>query len=161
MIFDQTWMAELLELQKKAAEIVKGKNFSADIQSLVTETLNKWGINGLSWDGDLESKMWNRDSGDIDISETKNNVLIKAFIPGIGDKNELLIKLCGGILTISGECNQLNNDGGSFNRQIRLPMEVTASGAKANYRDGNLTILLPKKATEDGEIIPVNFLKDN
>jgi HSP20 family protein len=165
MIFDQSWMTELLELQKKTAELAKGKNSADNIQSLVMEVLNRWGINNLPWEGDSKATMGvngapERESGanfDIDISETKNNVLIRASIPGIEDKTDLFIKLRGGILMITGKCNHLNQDDGFFSRKVRIPAEVTALGAEATYRNDNLTISLPKIAAEDGELIPVNF----
>lgn len=165
MIFDQSWMAELLELQKKAAELVKGKNSADNIQSLVMEVLKQWGINNLPWEGDSEAAMGGkgtpeRESGanfDIDISETKDNVLIRAAIPGIEDKNDLFIKLRGDILTITGKCNHFNQDSGFFGRKVRIPAEVTSLGAEAIYRNDNLTISLPKITTEDGELIPLSF----
>lgn len=169
MNFDQSWMTELLELEKKATELVKGKNSADDVQGLVKEVLNKWGINNLPWGGDMESKIWAKSTPEqqsgpnlnIDISETKNKVLIQASIPGIEDKNDLFIKLRGEILIITGKCNHLNNDGGFFSRKIRLPAEVTTVGAEATYQDDNLTISLPKMATEDGEIIPLSFPENN
>ncbi len=170
MIFDQTWMTELLELQKKATELVKGKNSAEDVQNLVIEVLNQWGINNLPWDGgDLESKTWakgtpERKTGpnfNIDISETKNNIVIRASIPGIENKNDLFIKLRGEILVIAGKCSHFNNDGGFFSRKVRLPAEVTTVGAEATYQNDNLTISLPKMTTEDGEIIPLNFPENN
>ena len=169
MIFDQAWMSELIELQKKAAALVKGNNPTDDIQGLVMEVLNKWGINKLPWDGDIKSRMGTNDTPErksgqslnIDISETKNNVLVQAFIPGIEDQNNLSVKLRDDTLMIAGKCNNLNNDDGSFSRKIRLPAEVTAIGAEATYRDGNLTISLPKITSEDGEIIPLNFSENN
>ena len=166
MIFDQAWMAELIELQKKAAELGQGKNAAGDVQGLVMEVLNKWGINNLPWDGDLESMLWTkgtleRKSGpnfNIDISETKNNVLIQASIPGITDKNEISIKLLRSqTLIISGEIDHFNNDAGSFSRKILLPAEVTTIGAEATYRNGILTVSLPKTTMEDGEMIPLKF----
>lgn len=167
MFFDQAWMTELLELQKKAADLARGKNTTAEVQSMVMEVLKKWGINNLPWDSDSETKMGVKDSPErksgpnfnIDISETKNNVLIQAAIPDIKDKNDLSIKLWGDTLMITGKCTNLMNTGGSFCQKLRLPANVTVSGAEATYRNGNLTISLPKMTMEDGEIIPLNFFE--
>jgi HSP20 family molecular chaperone IbpA len=165
MIFDQAWIAELIELQKKAAELGQGKNSAGDVQGLVMEVLKKWGINNLPWDGDLESMMWSkgapaRKSGpdfNIDISETKNNVLIRASIPGITDEKEISIKLSGETLMIFGKIGHPENDAGYFSRKIRLPAEVTTMDAEAIYRDDLLTITLPKTTKEDEATIPLRF----
>jgi HSP20 family molecular chaperone IbpA len=167
MIFDQTWIADLLELQKKASELTKGKNPTEEVQGLVMDVLNNWGINDFPWNGDLESKksFWTNSNVEpktkrnlnFDISETKDYIHIQASIPGIEDKNDLAIKLHGDTLYITGKSNIFDNDGGSFNRKIRLPAETTALGAEATYHDDTLTISLPKMTTEGGETIPLNF----
>lgn len=169
MIFDQTWMAELLDLQRKAAELKQGKNPADGVQDLVMEVLNKWGITNLPWNENLESmrNLWTKGTSEpqqgadwnIDISERKTDLLIKVLIPGIEDKRDLLVKLQGDILHIAGKSSYVDNDGGVFSRKIQLPVEVTALGAGASYQDDNLTISLPKRISEIGEVIPLNFFQ--
>lgn len=170
MNFDQSWMTDLFELQKKALELTKGKNPVDEVQNLVMETLNKWGINNLPWHGDTEpaKTLWPKDTPEpstgnnlnIDISENKTCVFVRALIPGIEDPNGLSVKLEGDLVVISGKSTSFTNDGGSFNRSVRLPAEVTATGAEASYRDESLTITLPKVKVDEGEIIPLNFYKE-
>lgn len=169
MIFDQTWMADLLELQKKSAQLAKGKNSVDEVQNLVMETLNKWGMNNLPWNNELESNQffWSKNTAEpktgqnwnVDISETKNSVFIEALIPGIEAKNDLTIKLQSNILYVSGKSNHLKADSNSFSREIRLPANVTTSGAEAIYQNDKLKVLLPKLTPEEGEFIPIHFFE--
>ena len=90
----------------------------------------------------------------LDVSETKNNIVVKAEAPGMESK-DIDISLVGDVLTIKGEKKQekeekdenyhrIESSYGSFSRSIRLPQEVQREKIKANYKDGVLKITLPK-----------------
>lgn len=173
MNFDRIWMADLLELQKKAAELAQGKNPSEEVQGLVMEVLQKWGINNFPWRESREPKgvFWPKDASEAasgvnrntDITETKNHLVVETFLPGIEAPNDLFIKLQGDILYITGKSNPDSgagdNDDGAFTRKVRLPAPVTASGAEAGYQEEKLKIILRKAANGDGETIPLSFFQ--
>jgi HSP20 family protein len=90
----------------------------------------------------------------LDVSETKDNIVVKAEVPGI-DPKEIDISYADGILTVRGERKQEKEEKdenyhrverkyGSFSRSVRLPHEVKSDKIKANYKDGVLKITLPK-----------------
>jgi HSP20 family protein len=90
----------------------------------------------------------------LDVSETKDNVVVKAEVPGM-DPKEIDISYADGILTVKGEKKQekeekdenyymVERSYGSFSRSVRLPHEVKSDKIKANYKDGVLKITLPK-----------------
>ncbi|MEJ2067823.1 MAG: Hsp20/alpha crystallin family protein [Deltaproteobacteria bacterium] len=90
----------------------------------------------------------------LDVSETKDKVVVKAEAPGI-DPKEIAISLKSGIPTLKGEKKQereekdesyhlIERSYGSFSRSVRLPAEVQEDQVKASYKDGILTITLPK-----------------
>jgi HSP20 family protein len=90
----------------------------------------------------------------LDVSETKNNIVLKAEAPGM-DAKDIDISLARDILTIKGEKKQekeekdenyhrIERNYGSFSRSVRLPQEVQSDKIKANYKDGVLKITLPK-----------------
>jgi len=90
----------------------------------------------------------------IDLSETKNEFVVKAEVPGMSPK-DIDISLNGGILSIRGEKKQekeekeenyhfVERSYGSFSRTIRLPGDVQSDKIKAAYKDGVLKISLPK-----------------
>lgn len=90
----------------------------------------------------------------LDVSETKNNYIVNAEIPGI-DPKEVEISLNDNILTIKGEKKQekeeenenyhvIERSYGSFTRSLRLPGQIQGDKVKATYKNGILKITLPK-----------------
>jgi HSP20 family protein len=90
----------------------------------------------------------------LDVSETKDNIVVKAEIPGMDAKN-IEISLSGDILTIKGEKKQekeekdedyhlVDRSYGSFYRSIHLPQEVQGNKITAKCKDGILKIDMPK-----------------
>jgi len=90
----------------------------------------------------------------LDVSETKNDVVVKAELPGM-DPKEIDISLADGILSIKGEKKQekeekeenyhlIERSYGSFVRSVRLPREVQSEKISASYKNGILKVTLPK-----------------
>ncbi|EEF57448.1 Hsp20/alpha crystallin family protein [Pedosphaera parvula] len=90
----------------------------------------------------------------IDIYEDKEKITVNAELPGM-KKEDINVSLEGRALTISGERKeeQEHKEGdnyraerffGRFQRSITLPSAVNAEKINANYKDGVLTIELPK-----------------
>jgi HSP20 family protein len=92
----------------------------------------------------------------VDISETPEQMMIKAELPGI-DPKEVNISLTGNILTIKGEKKSkrekkedyllVERSYGFFSRSLVLPTAVNADKIKATYETGVLTIICPKGIT--------------
>jgi len=91
----------------------------------------------------------------VDIHEDSNNIYLKAELPGI-KKDELNIAVEGDTLTIKGEKKHesevkeeqfhvMERTYGSFSRSFSLPTNVDSSKVRADYKDGVLTLTLPKK----------------
>src|SRR3954470_12266656 len=92
----------------------------------------------------------------IDVSETDQDLKVVAELPGV-DQNDVEITLSDDVLTIRGEKkvaheNQQQNyhvmerSYGSFARAIRLPFTVNPDQVQASFKDGVLTVALPKPA---------------
>lgn len=90
----------------------------------------------------------------IDVIETEKEVKVKAEIPGIS-KDDLDIVVYDEEVRISGEfkksdeykdenLRRVERYYGSFSRVVPLPSEVKSEEAKADYKDGILTITIPK-----------------
>ena len=90
----------------------------------------------------------------VDIFEDKDNFIVKAELPGMKKEN-IDVSLHDGSLSISGE--RKNEDKwedaevyraerffGRFQRTVALPAPVAAGNIKAQYKDGILTVTLPK-----------------
>jgi HSP20 family protein len=101
------------------------------------------------------ARAWEREwAPSLDVSETKDNFVVKAEVPGI-DAKDIDISLTGDVLTIKGEKKQekeekeedyhlVERSYGAFSRSIRLPAEVESTKIKASYKNGILRVTLPK-----------------
>jgi HSP20 family protein len=90
----------------------------------------------------------------VDVYEDKENLHVKVELPGL-KREEIEVALEDGRLSISGErkCETTSNESrsyrneryvGKFQRIIGLPSEVRADKVSAQYKDGVLTVTLPK-----------------
>ncbi len=90
----------------------------------------------------------------LDVHDEKDNFLVKIELPGL-KKEDIAITLDKGVLTVSGERKQEREakEGetfrserffGRFQRSVTLPAAVDAAKVTAAYKDGILTIDLPK-----------------
>ena len=114
--------------------------------------------------GEPASRPW---SPAVDIYETENELVMKADIPDVDPKN-IGIQVENGTLTLRGERRfeeQKNGKGfhriersyGSFVRAFSLPEAVDAEKVKADYKNGVLTIMLPKKEVAKPKTINVEI----
>jgi HSP20 family protein len=88
----------------------------------------------------------------IDVYQDKDQFTVIAEVPGM-KKEDLVLSLHNGVLTISGERKreQKSEQGftseryvGRFQRSVTLPASVDANQVKASYEDGLLKVILPK-----------------
>jgi HSP20 family protein len=90
----------------------------------------------------------------VDISEDAKEYLVKAELPEL-KKEEIKVSVENGELTISGErriekeekdrkYHRIERSYGSFLRSFSLPEMVSAEKVSADFKDGVLTVHLPK-----------------
>lgn len=90
----------------------------------------------------------------VDMYETENEVVVKTAVPGIKPE-DIDISITRDILTIQGEtkaeekvekANYIRQERryGAFARHVTLPETVVAEEAMAEFKDGVLTLTLPK-----------------
>jgi HSP20 family protein len=90
----------------------------------------------------------------MDVSETDTEIRVTADLPGIDDK-DVEVNLVDDVLTIRGETKLDREDKkenyhvmerarGSFARSLRLPFRVDPQQVQASFKDGVLTITVPK-----------------
>ncbi|MFP4014963.1 MAG: Hsp20/alpha crystallin family protein [Chitinispirillaceae bacterium] len=86
--------------------------------------------------------------------ENKDELLIVAELPGV-PKEEVNITMENGTLTLSGERKpavshneavalRRERSQGRFEKKIRIPVKVNDAGIAASFKDGVLTVKLPK-----------------
>src|SRR5262245_3127010 len=101
----------------------------------------------------------------VDMSETKDAVVVKAEIPGVEQK-DIGVSLQDQVLTIKGEKHQEKEEKdekyhrverawGTFTRSFRMPVAVAGDKVTATFKDGTLTVMLPQAAEAKGTMIPI------
>ena len=101
----------------------------------------------------------------LDVTEGKDAITVKAELPGVEPK-EIAVSLEGDLLTIKGEKEQkkeekderqhrVERSWGAFMRSVRLPAPVDSGKVSAAFKDGVVTITLPKAPGAKGATIPV------
>ena len=89
-----------------------------------------------------------------DVWETKDDLVVAFELPGVNEK-EVGVSITGDLLTLRGErrwadaaqeatYHHVERVYGKFERSIQVPMPVQADKVKASYREGVLTVTLPK-----------------
>lgn len=103
----------------------------------------------------------------LDVRETPDAFVITASVPGVAAE-QVDITVLGDTLRIRGERREERETGGqgerwllrerrfgAFERTVALPTTVKADAAQADFKDGVLTITLPKAEEAKPRSIPV------
>jgi HSP20 family protein len=126
-------------------------------------------INSFNDDIFFNYGLFNRrhtDSFKIDMTESENNFLVKADIPGV-NRSDIKLTFNNGVLKIKAERhNEFENSSngnyisertyGSISRSIKIPQNINQNGINAKYRDGVLVITLPKLSNDNSATHHIN-----
>ena len=107
---------------------------------------------------------WSLLAGELE--ETGKDVVVRVELPGI-DKDDCRIVIEGNMLHLSGEkhferetnesrYHVMERAYGAFQRSIPLPRNVNIDQAQASFKNGVLTIRLPKEGGDSVKNIPVS-----
>ena len=102
----------------------------------------------------------------LDLHEDKDNFYVRAELPGM-KKEDIELALHEGCLSLSGERKSERSQAGAevlraerffgrFQRTVALPSPVATDKVKAQYKDGILTVTLPKAEEAKPKHIDVN-----
>jgi HSP20 family protein len=91
----------------------------------------------------------------VDIFETEGDIVVKAELPGM-ERKDIVLNLENNVLTLKGErrfeketkeenYHRIERSYGGFSRSFSIPATVDEEKIRADYKDGVLRILLPKK----------------
>ncbi|OKH87089.1 Hsp20/alpha crystallin family protein [Thalassospira sp. TSL5-1] len=96
----------------------------------------------------------------IDVHEDDTAIELSAELPGV-EQDDVDVSVLEGVLTIKGEkkSTRESNEGarvversyGSFTRSFRLPENIDADNISATFKNGVLTLSLPKVAEQKPE----------
>jgi len=102
----------------------------------------------------------------VEVTEADGALRVTAEVPGL-EERDIEVLLDDGVLTLRGEKRSETEDRdrrfserfyGRFERRIPLPFEVERDKVDASFRNGVLTVTLPKSAQAEARTkrIPVN-----
>ncbi len=105
----------------------------------------------------------------VDLYEEGGSLIAEMSVPGM-DPEKIDISVEGNYVHISGHREEQKEQNekqfyskeicrGSFERTVRLPEEVDESSVEAEYKDGILKIVMPKKEEKKREKIKVTVKK--
>jgi len=105
----------------------------------------------------------------IDMYQTEDKVVVKASLPGL-NADDVQVSVTDNTLSLRGEFKEEKEEKektyhlreqryGSFERVIPLPTEVETEKASADFKNGVLTITLPKSETVKPKTISIKASK--
>jgi HSP20 family protein len=102
----------------------------------------------------------------VNVWANRENVVVTAELPGM-DASSIDISVQGDQLLLQGEkkademagdvvCHRIERGSGKFMRTFRLPYEVDNAKVDAKYRNGVLTVTLPRQESSKPKKIAIN-----
>jgi len=103
----------------------------------------------------------------VDVKEDEKAYTVMAEIPGV-KKEDIRVDVEGSQVSLRAEVRREKEEKqgekvihsertyGMASRSFTLPMDVDADGAKAEYKDGVLSLVLPKKSGGNGQRIAIS-----
>ena len=102
----------------------------------------------------------------LDVVERDNELMVRAAVPGF-EPEQINISVQGNLLTLAGKVEQKSENeketyhlreysSRSFHRTLHLPVEVDSDKANAEYKNGILTLHLPKAQASIAKRIPIS-----
>lgn len=103
----------------------------------------------------------------IELQDSADNLLLRAQLPGV-DRKDLDIQVTREAVLIAGERRYEQHNGdqgyfrsefryGKFHRVVQLPLPVQNDKVSAEYKDGILTLILPKLEKERNRVFKINL----
>src|SRR5229473_8405128 len=147
------FMTKILEEESQTMAVVRWDPFR-DL-GLLQDRMNRlFDDAGRTWrtDEPAATTSW---SPSVDIFETEGEIVVKAELPGV-DRKDITLHLENNVLTLKGErrfeketkeenYHRIERSYGNFSRSFSIPATVDEEKIRADYKDGVLKIVLPKK----------------
>jgi len=117
-------------------------------------------------EGEVSTRTW---APPVDIYENGDNLVLKAELPGI-NPDDVEIRVEDNTLYLKGErkfekevkeqnYHRVERSYGTFTRTFSLPNSIDSDKVAATYKDGVLTLTMPKKEEAKPKTIKINVSK--
>ena len=118
-------------------------------------------------EGELSTHTW---APPVDIYETENDIVLKAELPGV-DPKDVEVKVEDNTLYLKGErkfekevknesYHRVERSYGSFARSFSLPNSINTDKVKAEFKDGLLTLTLPKREEAKPRTVKIDISRN-
>lgn len=118
-------------------------------------------------EGEISTRTW---APPVDIYETENDIVLKAELAGV-DSKDVEVKVEENTLYLKGERKfekEVRNESyhrvercyGSFARSFSLPNSISTDKVKAEFKDGLLTLTLPKREEAKPRTVKIDVSKN-
>lgn len=118
-------------------------------------------------EGEISTRTW---APPVDIYETENDIVLKAELAGV-DSKDVEVKVEDNTLYLKGERKfekEVRNESyhrvercyGSFARSFSLPNSISTDKVKAEFKDGLLTLTLPKREEAKPRTVKIDVSKN-
>jgi HSP20 family protein len=120
----------------------------------------------MSGETELSTRSW---APPVDIYETEDAIVLKAELPGV-DAKDVEVRVEDNTLYLKGErkfekevkeqnYHRVERSYGSFARSFSLPNSISADKVKAEFKDGLLTLTMPKREEAKPKTIKIDVTK--
>lgn len=124
-------------------------------------------FNPLFGEGEPSTRTW---APAVDIFENPNSIVLKAELPGL-DPKDVEVRVEDNTLYLKGErkferevkeenYHRIERSYGSFARSFSLPNSIDSEKVDAGYKDGVLTLTLPKREEAKPKTVKINVSKN-
>lgn len=131
------------------------------------DRLFKEAFSPIFGEGELSTRTW---APPVDIYENENDIVLKAELPGV-EPRDVEVRVEDSTLYLKGErkfeketkeenYHRVERSYGSFARSFSLPNSISADKVKAEYKDGLLTLTLPKREEAKPKTIKIDVSKN-
>lgn len=142
-------MATKKQEVQKGSDVSGRSGWSASLRDEINRLFDEWPALSVG----------EENLGHADLSETDGNYELQIDLPGM-KKDDITVDLSHDILTIAGERSDEREDErkgyhlsersyGSVRRRFRVPESVNVDDIQAEFKDGVLTLTMPK--TEEAQ----------
>ena len=118
----------------------------------------------------ISSSRWDGGYLPLDVSQTKDEVVIKASLPGLKPQ-DVEVSLDGNVLTLGGKTEASKDTEeesyvlrerrpGAFHRSLTLPRDLVTDKVEARFEDGVLTLTIPKSEESKPRTIEVKGVRE-
>jgi len=116
---------------------------------------------------ELSTRSW---APPVDIYETEDAIVLKAELPGVEPK-DVEVRVEDNTLFLKGErkfekevkeqnYHRVERSYGSFARSFSLPNSISTDKVKAEFKDGMLTLTMPKREESKPKTIKIDVTKN-